>query len=173
MRGVQHIRSRIAEPGFSCFASPSMGKFRGPGRKEHPCPYANLVILRMLAQVPDLVDCPETQRAVQMLLHHWEVRGKQKYFLFGIGTDFAKTKVPRIWYDVVHYVDTLTRFPSALRDKRLEEAVELLRSKADSEGRFRSASVWTKWKGWEFCQKKEPSFWLTFLAHRALRRARA
>jgi hypothetical protein len=96
MHGVNHILSRIAEPGFPCFASGTMGKFKGPGRKEDPCPYANLIILRMLAEVPDLLDSPEAKQAISMLLHHWDVRGKKKYFLFGIGTDFAKPKVPLV-----------------------------------------------------------------------------
>lgn len=173
MRGVEHIRSRLAEPGFPCFASASMGKFKGPGRRGDPCPYANLIILRMLAQAPQLRGSPEARRAVEMLLHHWEVRGKKKYYLFGIGTDFAKLKAPCIWYDVVHWLDTLTRFPFARRDPRLREAVDVLASKADGQGRFTPESIWAKWKGWEFCQKKEPSRWLTFLAHRILARMEA
>jgi len=170
MRGVAHIISRLAEPGFPCFASGSMGKFKGPGRRKDPCPYANLIVLRMLSQLPELADSPAARRAVEMLLHHWEVRGTKKYYLFGIGTDFAKLKAPRIWYDIIHWLDTLTRFPSARGDPRLREVVGVLASKADREGRFTPESVWTKWKGWEFCQKKEPSRWLTFLAHRILLR---
>ncbi|MFH2041281.1 MAG: hypothetical protein ABIJ35_02055 [Acidobacteriota bacterium] len=170
MKGVEYIRSCIAESGFPCFASASMGKFSGPGRKGDPCPYANLIILRMMAQVPEMRDSPEARKAVNMLLHHWDVRGKKKYFLFGIGTDFAKPKVPCIWYDIIHLCDVLTRFPSALKDKRFGEVMDLLQTKADVEGRFTSQSIWSKGKGWEFCQKKEPSYWLTFLAHRALGR---
>jgi hypothetical protein len=171
-RGLDHIRSRIAEPGYPCFASSSMGRFKGPGRRADPCPYANLIILRMLSEVQGLERSAEAKRAVSMLLHHWEVRGDKKYFLFGIGTDFAKPKAPLIWYDILHYTDTLTRFPSARRDPRLREVMDLLASRADAEGRLTSASIWTRWKGWEFCQKKEPSFWLTFLFHRARHRMR-
>ncbi|MGD9201847.1 MAG: hypothetical protein PVI26_09805 [Chitinispirillia bacterium] len=170
MKGVHHIRTRIAKPGFPCFASSSMGKFKGPGKKTDPCPYANLIILRMLSQVPELLNSPEARSAASMLLHHWQVRKKQKYFLFGIGTDFAKPKVPRVWYDIIHYTDTLARFPFVREDRRLREAFDLLASQADEQGRFLSKSIWTRWKGWEFCQKKEHSYWITFLAHRALRR---
>jgi hypothetical protein len=70
----------------------------------------------------------------------------------------------------MHYADTLTRFPAARADERLCEVIDLLASSADSEGRLTSRSVWTKWKGWEFCQKRGPSYWLTFLYHRALAR---
>jgi len=169
-RGVEHIRSRIGEPAFSCFASSTMGRFKGPGRKGDPCPYANLIILRMLAEIPELRAGPEATKAAAMLLRHWQQRGQQKHFLFGIGTDFKKPKAPLIWYDIMHYVDTLSRFPQARQDKRLREAVDQLESQADSSGRLTSASVWLKWKGWEFCQKKAPSYWLTFLLHRALKR---
>lgn len=170
MKGVNHIRSRINEPGFPCFASNSMGRFRGPGRKGDPCPYANLIILRMLAEDKKLRLGAEAEEAVSMLLHHWQVRGQQKYYLFGIGTDFAKPKAPLIWYDILHFTDTLSRFPFAIKDKRFREVIELLESKADKEGRLTSESVWMRWKGWEFCQKKEPSYWLTFLFHRILAR---
>lgn len=172
MKGVEFLRTRIAEPGFPCFASTSMGKFRGPGRKDDPCPYANLIILRMMSEVPELLDSAEAKRAVEMLLGHWEERGKKKYYLFGIGTDFARLKAPLVWYDILHYLDTLTRFPIAKRDKRLKEIVDVLAEKADTEGRFTPESIWTKWKGWEFCQKKEPSRWITFLAQRIIKRMR-
>ncbi len=148
-----------------------MGKFKGPGRREEPCPYANLIILRMLANIPEYRDSKEARRAAGMLLGHWEMRGKKKYFLFGIGSDFAKPKAPLIWYDLLHFVDVLTRFSFAHDDPRLHEVIDLLISKADDLGRLASASIWTKWKGWEFCQKKEPSYWVTFLAHRAAARA--
>ncbi|MBN2380087.1 hypothetical protein JXM67_09835 [candidate division WOR-3 bacterium] len=170
MKGVEHIRSRIADPGYPCFASATMGNFKGPGKKSDPCPYANLIILRMMSQVPELTDSTEAVRAAEMLLGHWELRGKRKFFLFGIGRDFAKPKVPRIWYDIIHYTDTLTRLPFTREDRRLKEVVTMLRDQADSDGRFACKSIWTKWKGWEFCQKKEPSRWVTFLAHRIFKR---
>ena len=171
--GVEHLRSRIGEDGFPCFAAASMGKFKGPGRRGDPCPYANLIILRMLAEAPGLRESDEAARAAAMLLHHWEVRREKKYYLFGIGTDFAKPKAPMVWYDMVHYVDVLTVVPSARGDVRLAEVVDLLAAQADGDGRLTASSVWTKWKGWEFCQKKEPSYWLTFLLQRALRRMAA
>jgi hypothetical protein len=173
MRGVKYVVSRAAEPGFPCFASASLGRFKGPGRRGDPCPYANLIALRMMAEAPGLIDSPEARRAATMLLTHWEERKTRKYYLFGIGTDFAKPKAPMVWYDILHYLDTLSRFPWCRSDPRLRECAAVLRGTADTEGRFTSGSIWTKWKGWEFCQKKEPSRWITLLALRALGRMNA
>ncbi|NLI98559.1 hypothetical protein GX441_07875 [bacterium] len=170
MKGIEHLKSRIAEPGFPCFASASMGRFRGPGRKDDPCPYANLIILRMMSQAQEFADSKEAGKALDMLLGHWRQRKEKKYYLFGMGTDFQKLKAPLIWYDILHLLDTLTLFPKARKDPRLNEMFDIVEKKADSEGRFTPESVWTKWKGWEFCQKKEPSRWVTFLAQRILKR---
>jgi hypothetical protein len=100
----------------------------------------------MLSQIPEMLTCPEAEGAADMLLGHWNDRKKKKYFLFGIGTDFAKPKAPLIWYDIVHFVDTLTSFVSVRKDKRMGEIMELLTSIADDEGRLTSKSIWTKWK---------------------------
>lgn len=42
--------SLVRENGWPCAAASGLGKFRGPGRKDDPCPYANLVTLKALAQ---------------------------------------------------------------------------------------------------------------------------
>lgn len=168
-KAVDHLRSTISDNGYRCYCSPVI-KWRGPGKKEDPCPYVNLIALRAFAQSSDLLGSPETHTASEMLLHHWEKSREKKYYMFGTGRNFRKIKAPRVWYDVIHVADTLTRFPFVRKDRRLMEMLELLRSKADAEGRFTPESIWIKWKGWEFCQKKEPSKWVTFLVHRILRR---
>jgi hypothetical protein len=48
---------------------------------------------------------------------------------------------------------------------------QILRSKADQEGRFTPESVWRDWQDWDFGQKREPSRWLTLIAQRTLKRA--
>jgi hypothetical protein len=167
-KAVDHLRSTISDNGYRCYCSPVI-KWRGPGRKEDPCPYVNLIALRAFAQLPDLLDSPEAHTAAEMLLHHWEKSREKKYYMFVAGRNFRKIKTPRVWYDIIHVADTLSRFPFLRKDKRLKEMLELLRSKADNGGRFTSESIWTKWKGWEFSKKKEPSRWVTFLACRILR----
>ncbi len=87
-----------------------------------------------------------------------------------MGTDFRKLKAPLVWYDLLHILDVLSRFPWLKKDPRLLEMVDLLKSKADRQGCFTVESMSTAWKDWEFGQKKEPSRWLTFLAWRILKR---
>ncbi len=89
--------------------------------------------------------------------------------MFYMGTDFRKLKVPFVWYDLIHVLDVLSRFPWVLKDTRFLNMLETLESKADSHSRFTLESVWTAWKEWEFGQKKEPSRWLTFTAWRIIK----
>lgn len=201
-RSIAYFRCRIEEHGSPCHADPTHNpKFRGPGRRGDPCPYASLITLRLFSEIPELAESDEADRLVEMLLGHWAERNTgKKYYLFGIGTDFGKLKVPRIWYDIQHYADTLSRFSRARHDGRFHRVIEILRSKADALGRFTPESVWLNWNpdgkiskpptkgdifpegqpvgddfpnwsGWEFVQKRKPSRWLTSAAWGIMGRA--
>jgi len=61
-------------------------------------------------------------------------------------------------------MEVLSQFPQLWPDNRFLEMIEVIQSKADKNGKYTSESIWTKWKGWEFCQKREPSRWVTFCA---------
>jgi len=159
----------LRENGFPCAVSPALGKFRGPGRKSDPCPYANLLMLQMLSLTPDKSKAA-IKTAGETLLSLWEIRREKRPYLFAMGTDFTKLKAPLIWYDILHFLDVFTRFPFFHNDPRLAAMLELLQTKADSQGHFTAESVWRAWKGWEFGQKREPSKWISFLAYRILAR---
>jgi hypothetical protein len=159
------------EAGWPCATSPEMGRFRGPGRKTDPCPYATLLALKALAQLPAWRDHSVCHTGAESLLSLWQQRKERKPYLFGMGTDFAKLKAPLVWYDILHVTEVLTQFSWLGEDKRLQEMLDILASKADSEGTFTAESVWKAWSDWDFGQKKRPSFWITFLAHRILKRA--
>jgi len=169
-KAAEYLAEQVNEDGYHCFTSHSFPKFNGPGRKNDPCPYANLIMLRMFSQLDAWRDSPEAHHAANMLLHHWEVQKEKKYKMFGIGTDFRKLKAPLIWYDILHVLDTLSQFPWVHTDPRFLEMVACLLTKADEQHRFRPESVWMKWKGWDFAQKRNPSPWITFLSHRILQR---
>jgi hypothetical protein len=107
---------------------------------------------------------------IEMLLGHWVRQTERKLFLFGIGTDYRKLKYPFVWYDVLHVVDVLSRFPFVRGDPRLHEMVAAITVQADPEGRYTATSMYRAWRGWSFADKKRPSPWLTFLVLRALKR---
>jgi hypothetical protein len=168
---VEHIRGLIRENGWPCVTSPELG-LRGPGRKDDPCPYATLVSLKALAAYGGIDPADETIKAgIGSLLWHWEIQQDRKLYLFGIGTDFRKPKLPLVWYDILHVVDVLSRFPSARSDYRFMEMLADLMSQADDNGRFTPASMYRDWKEWEFASKKQPSPGITLIAWRAAARA--
>lgn len=169
-RAVAHLVGLVRENGWPCAVSRELGRFRGPGRRDDPCPYANLAMLKLLASVPSLRDGREARIGAETLLRLWAGSREEHPYMFFMGTDFRKLKVPFVWYDIMHVADVLTRFPWALEDERLRDMASLIRDKADGQGRYVPESIWSDWKGWEFGQKKQPSRWLTLTAYRTLAR---
>lgn len=167
---ARHLAGLSGDNGWPCTVSSNLGKFRGPGRKTDPCPYATLISLKALSQIPGWRDNEVCVRGVESLLQLWEQRKERRPYLFAMGTDFAKLKAPMVWYDILHVLEVLTQSRRFRKDKRLLEMVDILKTKAAPEGRFTAESVWKAWSNWEFGQKKSPSFWLTFQAHRILNR---
>jgi hypothetical protein len=166
-QAVNHLVGLVDENGWRCKAAPEFGgKFKGPGRKDDPCPIVNVYALKALAQVPELLDSPATRTGAEMLLWHWEHQTGRKLYLFGIGTDFRKLKYPFVWYDVLHVVDVLSRFPFVHDDPRFREMIDTITAQADEQGRYTATSMYRAWKGWSFADKKNPSPWLTFLVLR-------
>ena len=166
---VNHLVGLIRENGWPCAVSPDI-KFRGPGRKDDPCPYTNLIMLKALSQMPLWQNSSECKTGAETLLTLWEQSRERHPYMFYMGTDFSKLKAPFIWYDILHVLDVLTQFPWLHNDSRLNDMVDIVRSKADEKSRFTPESIWKAWAGWEFGQKKEPSRWLTLIVRRILKR---
>jgi hypothetical protein len=170
-RAVEHLVGLVDDNGYRCVAAPELGKkFKGPGRKADPCPIVNVYALKALAQVPEYLNSPATRTSAEMLLWHWEHQTERKIYMFGIGTIFRRLKYPFVWYDVLHVVDVLSRFPFVYADPRFREMVETITAQADEAGRYTAGSMFRAWKGWSFADKKNPSPWLTFLVLRIQRR---
>ena len=167
---VDHLVSLLRENGWPCAVSPEMGKFRGPGRKDDPCPYANLVMLKLLAQLPAWRDSQVCRVGLEAQFGLWTERRERHPYMFYMGTDFCKLKAPLVWYDILHVCDVLVHFPWVRDDPRMLDMAAIVRTKMDADGRFTPESIWTAWKDWEFGQKRAPSRWLTLLAQRILRR---
>jgi hypothetical protein len=167
--GVDHLASLVRTNGWPCAVSPELGRFRGPGRKEDPCPFATLIMLRLLSAFDDLRDSEPARLGAAALLALWEMRRDQHPYIFYMGTDFCKLKYPLVWYDILHVTSVLARFPWLAGDPRLEDMRAVMRSKADAGGRFTIESAWMVWKEQEFGQKKQPSRALTLQVLRALK----
>jgi hypothetical protein len=90
--------------------------------------------------------------------------------MFYRGTDFCKLKLPFVWHDLMHVLDTLSRLAWLREDPRYLEMVAILNSKMDQQGHSSLELIWTALKDWEFGQKKIPSCWLTLSAWRIIER---
>jgi hypothetical protein len=105
-----------------------------------------------------------------MLLGHWQRQKEVKYYLFGVGSDFRKLKYPFVWYDILHVVEVLSRFPYIHTDPRFQGMLAAITDQADAQGRCTAGSMYQSWKGWSFADKKNPSPWLTVLVQRIQKR---
>jgi len=168
-KSVEHLMGLVRDNGWPCAVSPELGKWRGPGRKDDPCPYANLSMLKALAQT-DWKDSPATRAGAETALGLWAESRERHPYMFYMGTDFRKLKAPFIWYDILHLLNVLTQFPWLKGDTRLKEMIETMRAKADGQGRYTPESIWKAWSDWDFGQKKTPSRALTFFVQRVLMR---
>jgi hypothetical protein len=168
---AKYLAGLIRENGWPCAVSKELGKFRGPGRKDDPCPFANLAMLKAMSEFEENRDTAACHTGTDTLLKAWNESTTQHPYMFYMGTDFRKLKAPFVWYDILHVLDVLSRFARVRKDERFLDMLKIMQSKADQDGRFTPESIWTAWKDWEFGQKKEPSRWLTFLAWRILGRA--
>ena len=169
-KAINHTSSLIRENGWPCAASPKFGKFKGPGRKDDPCPYANLISLKILVNSVNGKNKDISEIGAKTLLNLWTFRKEKKPFLFAMGTDFSKLKAPLIWYDILHITDVLSQFDWLRNDERLLEMINIIRDKADETGRYTAESVWRAYKDWDFGQKKVPSPWITFSVYKILNR---
>lgn len=166
---IHYLLNLIRDHGWPCAVTAELGKFRGPGRKTDPCPYATLVMLKLLTELPENAGVQEAiENGSETLLYLWEQRREQRPYLFAMGSGFEKLKAPLVWYDLVHVTEVLSRIPRICSDPRFQEMVAILRQKADKNGKYTPESVWRDWKKWCFGQKKEPSPYLTLLIQRIL-----
>lgn len=170
MTAAEYLVGLVRDNGWPCAVSKELGKFRGPGRKEDPCPFANLAMLKALAEMAEYQNSPAAHAGAEMLLSLWSESLDRHPYMFYMGNDFRKLKVPLVWYDLMHVLDVLSRFTWLQQDERLLDMLGILKSKLDAQGRFTLESIWTAWRDWEFGQKKMPSRWLTLLAWRIIRR---
>lgn len=170
LRAAANIAGLVSDNGWHCVVSAELGKFRGPGRKADPCPFATLACLEALLEIESYRNGVATKIGAETLLDLWERSREVHPYQFHMGTDFRKLKAPFVWYDILHVADVLSRCDWCADDPRLREMLAVVSSKLDGDGKATAESVWQPWKNWEFGQKAEPSRWITMLAWRILGR---
>lgn len=167
---IDYLASLATDHGWSCTVCKNLGEWRGPGKKGDACPFATLIMLKLLSQLDDQREGDACRAGANVLLELWKDSYTRHPFIFYMGTDFRKLKVPFVWYDLMHVLEVLSGFPWLKKDDRLLDMLSVLKNKMDPEGKFTVESVWTTWKEWEFAQKKVPSRWLTLAAWRIIQR---
>lgn len=167
-QGIEYLTGYVRENGWPCACSPQQGTFRGPGRKSDPCPYANLIMVKLLAAVPELINSDSCHQGAESLMYCWAERQTYHPYIFYMGNDFCKLKAPLVWFDIIHVTHVLSQLPWVKDDARFVEMKSIISNKANAEGLFTPESIWTAWKEWDFGQKKSPSPYLTYLATKIL-----
>lgn len=167
-RGIEYLTRIVKENGWPCAGSTQLGTFHGPGRKCDPCPYANLIMVKLLSATRDYSNSEACHLGAESLLHCWAERETFHPYIFYMGNDFSKLKAPLVWFDIIHVAYVLSQLPWLKQDTRLNEMKAIIAQKADADGRFTPESIWMAWKEWDFGQKKVPSPYLTYLATKIL-----
>jgi hypothetical protein len=170
LKAKEYLLNLVRDNGYPCTVSKELGKFRGPGKKDDPCPYATLIMLKLMSLYDSDKESDFAKKSIDSLLNLWEQSTIRHPYMFFMGTDFRKLKAPLIWYDIINLADTLSNFKTALKDQRFTLIVKLIESKATADDKFVPESEWKAWNDWDFGQKKIPSTWLTFLIYRIRQR---
>ncbi|MBI9045429.1 MAG: hypothetical protein JEZ06_13140 [Anaerolineaceae bacterium] len=156
-----NLENLVSDNGWPCVVEKTLGKFRGPGKAADPCPYATLICLKALSEYEQYKESQSCKSGVESILNLWEHSREQRPYLFKMGNNFRKLKLPYIWYDILHVLEVLSRFSWARNDPRLLEMRDVVFNKVQESGQFQPESIWMAWKGWDFGQKKAPSSWMS------------
>lgn len=165
LTALDAIVNKVSENGWHCKASKELGKFRGPGRNSDPCPYATMFSLKMLGLTSKEKYRKEKKIGIDAIFRLWEKREIERPYLFGMGTDFKKLKLPFVWYDILNMVDTLSLYPEIYHEKIFQEMFKIIKDKETSEG-YIPESIYLKAKKWDFGQKKKISEYMNAVINR-------
>ncbi|MFH0761170.1 MAG: hypothetical protein V2A67_06675 [Bacteroidota bacterium] len=171
LAAIYHLDKLYRPNGWPCACADELGKFRGPGRKEDPCPYSTFIMVKLLNTCRGQYESPNLLAGVHNLLSLWDMSKDQHPYMFYMGTDFRKIKLPFIWYDILHLSNVLGQITEIRQHPSYQEMIGIIRSKAIPDGRYIPESVYQVWKTWDFGQKKEPSRLLTYFALQTLKKS--
>jgi hypothetical protein len=69
---TKHLVSLQNSNGWGCTVSNDLGKFRGPGKKSDPCPYANLLMLKLIAALDTNEFDEAADIGIKAILELWD-----------------------------------------------------------------------------------------------------
>ncbi|MBN1185373.1 MAG: hypothetical protein JXB49_24020 [Bacteroidales bacterium] len=95
-------------------------------------------------------------KAVELLLNHWETREPLGPCHYGIGTLFMKVEYPFFRYNIFFYVHVLSFYERAKKDNRFLDALNILKSKIVN-GKIIVENPNKKLANFFFCRKGKPS----------------
>ncbi len=161
---VDLLASMLGGRGWGCRGAKELGTWRGPGKKDDPCPYATLVMVRLLSCFGERYR-PQLAAGAETLLGLWEHSRTEHPYIFYMGDDFRKLKLPLLWYDILHVADALSRTHAVgvqgiADDPRFQQMLGVIEGKRTAAGGFIPESVYQEFKGWDFGQKKTESVWM-------------
>ncbi|TXT44310.1 MAG: phosphate transporter [Spirochaetes bacterium] len=160
-QGMDFIASKVRHSGggggggCGCEVSPSFGAWRGPGRAADPCPYATMIVLRLLSLEPDRYES-QIRSCAAAIQNLWARSRDFHPYIFYMGEDFRKLKLPSSWYDILSVADALSRHSAGIEEPGFGEMLALILSKETDSG-FVPESNYRPWKEFDIGQNKKPS----------------
>ena len=91
-------------------------------------------MLKAFAVMDEWRDSLACRTGAETLLRLWSESITEHPYIFYMGTDFRKLKVPFVWYDPDACARSFIAVPWLIDDPRLREMVNLLQDKSDGRG---------------------------------------
>lgn len=164
--GVSYLAALQCSNGYGCHVSPVFGSWHGPGKKGDPCPYATLVMLKLLIMYGNRFE-QQIRSCVACLLDLWQHSREKHPYIFYMGTDFRSLKLPFIWYDILHVSHVLSQVPECWRDERFLSMISVIETNVAAHG-YVADSIYREYGEWDFGQKRQPSPYLQFCVQRIM-----
>ncbi len=168
-KAVEILAGLGKENGWGCKVSKNLGKWRGPGGESDPCPYATLIMVKLLLLYQDKFK-DKILVGSNVLSGLWKDSLGNHPYIFYMGNDFRKLKLPFIWYDILHVVEVLSQVMKEKMDSSLRDMIRIINKKTDYGNICIPESIYKFWENWDFGQKKQHSEWMEFCLRRIFHR---
>ena len=167
---VDHLAGLLRDNGWPCAVSKSWGASAGRAARTTPAPSPTWPCSRRWPRSSAWRDGAGVPRRRRDAARLWDREPSRHPYMFYMGTDFRKLKVPFVWYDLLHVLDVLSRFPWLAGRPRLLDMLGVLKSKAGRRGPLHARVGLDGLEGLGVRAEAHPSRWLTLIAWRIIRR---